>query len=804
LIIFTNRRAIRSYLESKKSEAKTLKLDHLITIRDFNRRAIFVEGFKNISSIERDYIFNEVVRELEMERVFKIDTEIFNFLSYSKYFFSFFKELAHEQISIDSIQGADYYEDYQKHIKFLQTLYEKYRERLYNEKLLDPIFEPLLYKLNEGYIKSLKSITFYFEGSLSKFQIELLDRVAEIIPVEIVVIRSKFYHGVDKIVGMNLKQNREYFIDWREKRISKEKSVGLNSNVEIFGFKNRFTQIGFVRERIYHFYKKKGIEPQNIGVILLDESFANSLRDFEGEKSNLNFSMGRPIRNERIYQFLNGIYLYMNDWEKSENRYRKERVIPKDNEILNTIYERIKDIWNSNNLKEFKTIIIDTAKYFKLDKKVFLKTIDILMTLSSLQNRFNNSSIKNSSPIRVIFFLFLREFEKLTIDDIFGGKVTVMGLLETRGVNFDAVIVLDFNDEVFPKKEEKDLFINSDVRKNARLPLPEDREALQKVHLERVLQNAKYSAISFVDAETTKISRFFHDFKFGIKKYNSQYERELIKIIFKESGTFNHWDNSGVQIKSDFKISEKPLSNSRLKSFQQCPRGFYFREIARIKPHSYEKNSELIIGSMLHNLLKDIYRERDHYLNENELRQDIQKALIKAQKETHLISEIYVTSWSEKLNRFIKNEVERFRSGVRVFEVEKRVDIENFHGFSITGQIDRVDKLPNGELVLIDYKTSNPYKFNNYFSGKDEHDFQLLFYYSLLKERGENISINNLYYYNLSTGKLIQNSRTLKDFEESLKEIKELEKSEIHFEKNSLCNPYCNYKILCNIEESKF
>ena len=50
------------------------------------------------------------------------------------------------------------------------------------------------------------------------------------------------------------------------------------------------------------------------------------------------------------------------------------------------------------------------------------------------------------------------------MDDVRGGKVTVMGVLETRGVRFEAVVIVDFNEGVVPATSSKDQFLNSQVR----------------------------------------------------------------------------------------------------------------------------------------------------------------------------------------------------------------------------------------------------------------------------------------------------------------------------------------------------
>ena len=131
-----------------------------------------------------------------------------------------------------------------------------------------------------------------------------------------------------------------------------------------------------------------------------------------------------------------------------------------------------------------------------------------------------------------------------------------MGLLETRGVEFEAVIVVDFNDDVFPKQEEKDLFINSEIRRDVGLPLIIDRENLQKLYFERLLQKSKYVSISFLDNNDSKISRFFHDFpELKIEAYNENYEQNLINIsISRSKQIYKHWDEN---ISAYFYISNK-------------------------------------------------------------------------------------------------------------------------------------------------------------------------------------------------------------------------------------------------------
>lgn len=787
MIIFTNNRAIRNY--TKKLLNQNGRVENLISISDFNRKAIYIPDFININKLEREVIFNSVVKEIEGERIFNIDTNIFNFLSYSRYFFAFFSELSQEGVSIDNIKGADYYEDYQQHISILKTIKERYRAKMRELKYIDEIFTPLNYKLNLSYIKSIENIEFRFDGRLSNFQITLFKEIAEYTSVCFQFTRTKFNRGIDKQLDMELKPNYEYLIDFGKREILKEKRVGITQNINIYGFKNRFTQIGFVKERIYHFHEKLGVPLDEIGVILLDENFSKTLKIFDRKngKGNLNFSMGDSIENRSLYKFLNAIYLNLENRVSKENLSRIKRVIG-DSEELEKIYNFFSQNWYKSGLEQFQKTILLTLHQFPSDENILRKIVDTLKL-------FESENLKNLN-LRTLFTLFFKEIRELTIDDTKGGKVTVQGLLETRGADYKAVIVLDFNDEVFPKKEEKDFFINSDIRREVKLPLLEDREALQKLYLQRLFQKAKYVSVSYVDSETTKISRFFHDFDLRQQKYISGYEKELIKIALPYGEEFSHWSSDENRVVLKYSFRDKPLSNHQMRTFHECPRSFYLSNILNIKEHSTDESISLLLGNTLHRVLQRVYSKQSSFLNKRDLYLAFEREL----KLEERVPKIYVSSWLQRIGKFIEREVERFKNGAKVYALEQSITIENYKGFRLTGKVDRVDTLPNGDLMLIDYKLSKPTEFHNFFNDdKRETDFQLLFYYTLLKERGERVSLDNLYYYNLSTGELIKNKRTLEDFDKALQHLEDISESDIAFDKSEKCSVYCGYKTICNV-----
>ena len=100
--------------------------------------------------------------------------------------------------------------------------------------------------------------------------------------------------------------------------------------------------------------------------------------------------------------------------------------------------------------------------------------------------------------VKSIIGLFLQRLGTRTLDDVRGGKVTVMGVLETRSVEFDAVIIVDFSDSNVPKKSDKDMFLNTQIRELANLPTMNDRENLQKHYYDLLIAHSKEVALSYV------------------------------------------------------------------------------------------------------------------------------------------------------------------------------------------------------------------------------------------------------------------------------------------------------------------
>ena len=66
-----------------------------------------------------------------------------------------------------------------------------------------------------------------------------------------------------------------------------------------------------------------------------------------------------------------------------------------------------------------------------------------------IKNLLTNQKL-NLKQILELFFIQISSFKQSYVG---GGAVTAMGILESRGLSFDGVIVVDFNEDLIPKKK---------------------------------------------------------------------------------------------------------------------------------------------------------------------------------------------------------------------------------------------------------------------------------------------------------------------------------------------------------------
>lgn len=779
LEVFATSRAVRSFYDTFL-DANTL-LPKAITIAELEQKAVLVPHHSLVDEDMRVLLMQEASRFTKFELLY-IEREFFTFLKNSTYLFRFFEELSHEKVALEALLGADTYEHYAEHLEVLQTLLKHYKALLSKQGLYDRITLPECYELNVAFIRSLGSVRIHLEGFLSRFEVELLSQIATIIPLHVKINISAYNQKMVTLfneLGIVLEEHCTYEINLSTKEIVQitPQNVALQE-IKAYGFSSRLAQMGYVQSSIAQFVEE-GLRPEEIVVILPDERFSEVLRAFD-TWHNLNFAMGISLKQSHFYQKLSALEKAMrNDEIEDHLRVSRLKIEP---EVMVTC----KEIWHQK-------VSVDVAMNF----------FEMLLVLDAKEQQnplfqeafFAFTHFLNHAPalrFEQITKLFLNRLTSLSQDDVRGGKVTVLGVLETRGVAYKGVIVVDFNDEFVPKRSQKDLFLSSAVRAHAGLPTKRDRENLQRYYYHQLFSKAEKIAIAYVKNETSMPSRFLDELGFGTTVMGD--EKALQPLLFALNETKNIYNLPFIDAPFDLKAF--PLSATKLKTLLTCKRQFYFRYLARLKEAKMPstKIDEQTIGIVLHKALEEAMYD-EALLNEKSLYAKIETFL--KEQNRHEVWGYFVDVWLEKLRPFMHNEIRRFDEGFHVFKKEF-VHAVPYEGFIVEGQIDRIDE-KEGELFVIDYK-SGKVPTTSERTLEATVDFQLVFYALIASTLGK---VGGVYYYDLKEGKLV--SENFLEEKKALLQVKlqELSKPINGYE---LCDEIkhcrlCPYVLLCGREE---
>jgi len=776
-IVLPSARAIRQ--EQLQCESETLFLPNYITMSEFISKLTIVDNYKYIDDDSRVLLLLEAsnfdtFKELQIERNF------FTFTKNSSYIFKFFEELSAELYDINNLSRADIYAEYEEHISILQELYRRY-ELLCNEKqLLDKIFLPKLYTFNSAYLRSMESLELHIDGYLTNFEFELLEKSAKIVETKIYFNTTRFNSKMQKKFGeygFELESGYCYLLNLSTRAIESKEKHSRVKRISCEPLSEPLLQVAFVKQKIYEF-TQKGYKPQNIAVILPNESFAKLLKSFD-TKSNLNFAMGEPFTETLLFRRLDAT-LEMLTQDSAQNRARLKRV-------GDEIYDAFLKIDKSKDFKAATLQFLEDIREY-IEQKDELKIYD-----EELYSFKKLLPFVSELTLKALLKLFVSRLSKRSLDDIRGGKVTVMGVLETRSIEFDAVIIVDFDDNNVPKRSDKDMFLNTKIREIAQLPTMSDRENLQKHYYEMLLIRAKESALAYVSSKESSGSRFLKQLDIVEKKeYDELSYAKRLFIPSKKS----YRDEQNIVV--DYSFKDLSLSASRLKTYLSCKRKYYYRYILKIKSHSIPQDmpQEHEIGVVVHSALSNLYQKKNHYSSVDELRKDLHRELDALRQKSEL--DIYLIALQKRLlESFCLNEVERFAQGYYVYACEKKFS-EPFCGMTISGIIDRVDKRESS-ISVIDYKTGS-YKLNTKNNFSESKDFQLEFYYLLAGGLG---SVESCAFYDLKEGKIVQEAFLEEKLEILASHIKDLQRVEsIEAAKTEDIKEclYCEYALMCGRE----
>ena len=715
LKLFTTARQVRAYQQQLPDGLS----DKMMTIGDFFSKAIVVPGKKIIDEDLKKVFLHRALQSIDATKL-GLSQEFVRFFKNADFVLDFFAELFKEGVSIEELSLEDTYAEYAEHLQLLDLLLQRYLALLEQEGFVDGKLIQA-YVLNEAFLAQFEKIEMEVVGYLSRFERQILEKID--VPIELRFWVSRYNRGLmEKMFGERFADG-EYLYDFGKRQVLRHLPLERKSSVEVAAFGDRIYQVHYALASVEEF-AQRGCKPQNIAVILPDESFSEYLELFNN--GNLNFAMGKPFIHAKIYQILDAIY-------RSE-----------EDEVAKELAQEYLSEFQRSDLLEFikkhasaKEMVVLEEELFKLSK--LLPHIDEEHHLHFTLDRLR----------------------QLRFDDTEGGKVTVMGVLEARGMEFDGVIVLDFNEGVVPDVGSSDLFLNSVVRKRAGLPTRSDKEALQKHYYDRLLANAKFVRIAYVQNEELMPSRFLYELGLGEGKLQDEvYDR----VLFSFSQDPQKRDFSGITF-------EKPatLTPTTMQTLLECPLQYYFANVLELK--NEEADEEFIFGLAFHQAVEKVLKE-GRPVDAKAYFEHIMSKLLQGRSVTERYE--ILSQRAEGIEWFCNEDFARLSD---VVAVEGWAKPKKVGEFTLTAKYDRLDR-----KFVIDYKTGK---------AKDGDRLQALFYTLLFEQEP-------LFYY--LKDKTI---KTAQDFEvaDAKKELEEL-LGELEFttryaQDQKVCQ-WCDYRFLCH------
>ncbi len=751
-------------------------LPDFMTMSEFLNRVCVAKDFIVPDADTRVLLLLEASNFKSFE-ILNIERNFFTFTQNSSYIFNFFTELAGEKVDISSLESADSYAEYEEHLAILNKLYHRYKMLCMNNRILDPIFLPSLYKLNKDQLLLMGDIKIFVEGYLTNFEFDLIHECSQYAEVIIVLSLTRFSEKMIskfKKLGFDLAKEHRYELDISKKQVLSKKALKNYSSIICHSFEGRIVQVAFVKKMIFD-YINIGIKPQEIVVIVPDESFAKYLKLYDKE-NNFNFAMGYPFCESGIYKYLDASCQYI-EAPTEQNRARLLREGADFYEAISEIYyKNIKDI----DFKGLVELAIASTKS-SYEKKIVQEELHSFLKLQDAYSSYN---------LKTVLHMFMQRLSKRTIDDIGGGKITVMGLLESRHISFKGVIVVDFNDANVPKRIDKDMYLSSQLRASASLPTSKDREDLQRHYYTLLFSRALHVSIS-CDHDKAP-SRFLTQLNIPVKKIEDT--AAYMDILYKTAMPLAALKEDEIKLQYDF--TKSTISASSLKILLECKRRYYYKYILNIKKHEVASDyiKEYEIGSDLHEVLRKIYSEHNRFESKAKLKALFVKEIDAIYCSTNL-KKYQLELWKKKIDAFAQNEIERFSDGFIVTSCEQQFTYK-YKNIKLSGQIDRIDS-KDGRLYVLDYKSG---KYPTYTAKNitKATDFQLEFYY--LFASSVSADILGCGYYDLNKGKVVDEVLLFSKLELLKKHLDEMQQMKVidfcKTDDTSKCQ-YCEYIYMC-------
>ncbi len=883
----------------------------------------FKDVTKSAESFDDFYAYCEILLSDfdDIDKYLIEPEDLFKNLANLKNIESHFDYLSDKQIEVirrfwNTFSPKNTSEDQKNFLLLWESMYIIYKNFNYTLRKKKLAYEGMIYKevinkINSGALDNGSITKYLFIGfnALNKCEKQLFHYLLN-------AKKAEFFWDYDAYYVNNTKHEAGYFIKDNIKEfpdglrtLTRDNLTKQEKDITFVSVPSNIGQAKIISRCLKKIGELKDIDFNKTVIVLADENLLLPvLNSIPEEVNEINVSMGYPFRETSVFGLIGKLADAHRNTRSGKNGevqfYYKDVVsilkLPVftgishddidslicDMAAGNKVYIGI----NNLHINDLFTAIFNKISDYKDIPGYILSILEIIIE-NYRQNKPGNitgnkeeqdfifhafiyiqrlNDILQSSGIELtvntMFRLIHNLFKNLGIP--FSGEplagLQIMGILETRALDFDNIIMLSLNEGIFPKSINTPSFIPYGLRYGFELPTPEHRDAIYAYYFYRLIQRAKNIFLVYNSRTdglfTGERSRFLHQlyYESAFKISEESFSYDISPFTRKTIRIKKNIDNAEILKNCIDPASEKWLSPSAINTFLDCSLKFYFRYVAGIKePEEVKEEIDpLLFGNILHKAINIIYKPYiDNLLTEeifnniNRNGETIESAVTMAFSEEYLKEAGKGgTQQITGRNLIIKEVISKYVS--RILHIDKHyspfriVSLENIYTSAIPvairnktenvrigGKFDRIDE-KDGKLRIIDYKTGITKSsfqnidalFDNNNSERNNAVSQILLYSLILSENEKQKEIipglyflREMFHTNFEFRTVMKKSRNDsihidsykqvadeygKKLNETIQKIYDEDKDYIQTDNMKVCE-YCPYSGICHRTDNK-
>lgn len=805
-----------------------------------------------------------------------------------------------KELTLYNLAEKDLSVNQKKYLSFFKELYDYYQ--IFNELLKEngKFYQGAIYRYVVENMKdifsnlSFKKIVFVGFNALSKSEQKIVEYLQCLGKLDYLIDADTYYvnnknHEAGQFIRQLQNIDNLSFIDDCFESISKK--------IHIIGFPQKVAQVKYLPQ-IINQLNCNDLSTETTAIIPADETLLQPILHTLN-LSQANITMGYSLKNSVLYRlvdivfqtFINSVQMQSNIHSKMDNAqflpniyYYRDLI-----NLLSNIYIKLligKTNSYSNNfiaigqifydkqtfdnsfpasdsaLKDLLSSLLfssknanDVVEQIKLliafiDSRLQLKDVEkevvllLQQCLEHLKNLTKELQLKDIFSLQMLFETLLASYS-LSFKSDAASSLQLLGVLETRTLDFDNVVILSLNEGVLPAGKTMKTFIPFDLRRHFGMSTYDGKDAIFSYHFYRLLQRATNIYLLYYSngEENSEQSRYILQIKNELSRFTNIDIQEYM-IAFVNPETNNSIPKQITMSKTPEIIQvlkNMSYSPTTITTYLKCSLRFYFSKVLNlnVEDDNIDELPAYQMGKAIHAVLANALNAET--FNPCLSREQIEQAVLdyfekedeKCYSKTNFLQSVnylnlnVIVKYIEDYLRLFREEIKR-KSNFSVVDAEKKLEycfaISSSENIHCKGIIDRIDA--DGEKIsIVDYKTGKvedkamtieEEKYNTTgFKEIPKEAFQLLFYAylyykntNIVPSKARIIDIQKMskefvLKYSEKDKLLMITKDFLNDFEEKLKilfidEILNPQQPFTMTENKKECQ-YCNFANICGV-----